>query len=95
MSEPTSMMTMITMFSLLASFLNLTVLVYLILKLNKGASDRIHGLNSKEFELLQRQYLFLQAKNDVESKRIEVIEKIISSMVVSAYPNDDGGGIMH
>tara|TARA_Y100000034_G_scaffold116621_1_gene155154 strand:- start:322 stop:609 length:288 start_codon:yes stop_codon:yes gene_type:complete len=79
----------------LTSFFNLTILSYLLFKINKNSTERAFGLNTKEFELLQRQYLFLQVRTEVESKRLEAIEKIISAMVVSSYSGGDDGGVMH
>ena len=95
MSEPISLITIFTIISLAISFFNLTILVYLFTKTSKSATQQILNLNSKEFELLQRQYLFLQTRTDIEARRVEAIEKIISAMVVSSYPGNDDGGMMH
>jgi hypothetical protein len=80
---------------LFTSFLNLTMLIYLISKFKNNSIESQFNLTSKEFELLQRQYIFLQIKTEVESKRLDAIEKIISAIVISGYSNEGSGGIMH
>ena len=47
---------------LFTSFLNLTMLIYLISKFKKNSIESQFSMNTKEFELIQRQYLFLQVK---------------------------------
>ena len=44
---------------------------------------------------IQRQYLFLQVKTEVESKRLDAIEKIISAIVMASHTGEGPGGIMH
>ena len=80
---------------LFTSFLNLTMLVYLISKLKKNSTESQLNMNSKEFELIQRQYLFLQVRTEVESKRLDAIEKVISAIVMASHSGDGSGGVMH
>tara|TARA_Y100000034_G_scaffold131916_1_gene193684 strand:- start:616 stop:903 length:288 start_codon:yes stop_codon:yes gene_type:complete len=80
---------------LFTSFLNLTMLIYLISKFKNNSIEKQFNMNSKEFELIQRQYLFLQVRTEVETKRLDAIEKIISAIVIASHSGDSSGGVMH
>ena len=84
------------LFSSTASIVNIAILLHLLSKKKDAIADKVSNLNTKEFELLQRQYIFLQAKADINFKRLDAVEKVLSALIVSNQFDDSGGnGIIH
>ena len=81
--------------SFVTSVINLTILVHLIRREKSDILEKNVDLNTKEFDLTQRQNMFLQAKTEVNSKRLETIEKVMSALIVSGTAGDDPGGFTH
>jgi hypothetical protein len=77
------------------SILNIGLLFHLISKRKEGMIERNLDLNTKEFDLLQRQYIFLQAKTDINLKRLDAVEKILSVLIVTKQFDDGSDGILH
>ena len=84
------------LFSSTASVVNIAILLHLLSKKKDAIADKVSNLSAKEFELLQRQYIFLQAKSDINLKRLDAHEKVLSALIISNQFDDTGGnGIMH
>jgi len=81
--------------SFLATIINLSLLAYLVRKAKSNVLNERVNLNSKEFDLIQRQYIFLQAKTDMSTKRLDTLEKVLSALIVSANPGDSSDGFTH
>jgi hypothetical protein len=82
---------------LLSSILN-CIFLYNILKKNKDLNiERSMLLTSKEFELLQKQILFIQTRQDFDCKRIEAIERVLSIVLATGSVGSSGndGGVLH
>ena len=74
------------------------IFLYNILKKNKDLTiGRNMLLSSKEFELLQKQILFIQTRQDFDSKRTESIERVLSIVLASGGASNSGndGGVLH
>ena len=83
-------------FSSITSVINIGILLHLLSRGRTNTAEKNLDLNSKEFNLMQRQYVFLQANHDVNLKRLDVIEKVLSVLVVSNQFDDIGGnGILN
>tara|TARA_Y100000034_G_scaffold128559_1_gene183416 strand:+ start:6530 stop:6817 length:288 start_codon:yes stop_codon:yes gene_type:complete len=81
----------------LSSILN-CIFLYNILKKNKDLNiERSMLLTSKEFELLQKQILFIQTRQDFDCKRIEAIERVLSIVLATGSVGSSGndGGVLH
>jgi|7_EtaG_2_1085326.scaffolds.fasta_scaffold00324_26 hypothetical protein len=81
----------------LSSILN-CIFLYNILKKNKDLNiERSMLLTSKEFELLQKQILFIQTRQDFDCKRIESIERVLSIVLATGSVGSSGndGGVLH
>ncbi len=69
---------------------------FVLLKKKKLPSlDKDMVLRKKEMDLLARQTLFVEAKADSNSKRIEGVEKVLSVLIASSQYDDGTGGITH
>ena len=82
---------------LVSSILN-CIFLYNILKKNKDLNiERNMFLTSKEFELLQKQILFIQTRQDFDCKRVEAIERVLSIVLATGSVGSSGndGGVLH
>jgi hypothetical protein len=66
---------------LICSFLNLFIAFFFLFKIRTNAVDHKLSLSSSEFDLLQKQYLFLQTQSEIETKRLDTVEKVLSVML--------------
>ena len=95
MSELFSLEAFFLIISFFTSILNLTILLYLIRRSKDNLIEKNIKLNTKEFDLLQRQFIFIQARSDMNMKRVDTLEKVLSALIVSGSPGDDPGGFTH
>lgn len=78
------------------SVINIGILLHLLSRGRMNIAEKNLNLNSKEFDLMQRQYVFLQAKSDINLKRLDTVEKVLSALIISNQFDDTGGnGILH
>jgi len=66
---------------LICSFLNLFIAFFFLFKMKTNSIDHKLSLSSSEFDLLQKQYLFLQTKSETDMRRLDTIEKVLSVML--------------
>ena len=86
---------MLLFLSSIISVLNVGILLHLLSRGRMNIADKNLNLNSKEIDLLHRQYIYLEAKSDANLKRIDVIEKVLSAIVISNQFDDGSSGVLH
>ena len=95
MSDLLSLESFFLIISFFTSVVNLSLLFYLIRSGKDNFVEKNLKLNTKEFDLIQRQFILLQARSDMNTKRVDTIEKVLSALIVSGSPSDDPGGFTH
>jgi hypothetical protein len=81
--------------SFVLSVFNISILFIFINRIKESFIEKSLNINAQEFDLIQRQLLLLQAKTDMNTKRVDSIEKILSVMIASGGYSDGGDGILH
>jgi hypothetical protein len=69
--------------SSLLSLTNLGLLLLIYKSLKSKLIEKNLEMNIQEINLMQRRHIFLQTQVDLDSKRIESIEKVLSAIIIS------------
>jgi dsDNA-specific endonuclease/ATPase MutS2 len=87
-------------FFVIAFFLmamNIALMISIKKGLKENLIDQTFSLLKEEISLLERRQADIQSKSDDEAKRLDTIEKVLSTIIISngSYGPDDGGSILH